>query len=358
MNTVLGILCDELGLASTRVLEQGPTRPELRFKAWATPSLEVRKVQAARIPVDLGHDHDWVGEIIYLERDKTNRLWAVGHVQELPRVRVKVGDTTYVLENEPFYWSVERRAAPGFRDIIIDSVALTASPARVSPQPVKILDGDLNWQREPPGRWKPQLYPHELELLTRAAVAHVERKRHDPLLVHDLNSGRAEQHHGYAVRTTPPVEIRSAEQVGVSTTSRIIELNVAPYETPADVIINGRWCQEIYCRGSFDQIHTQGNKIRANRDHKLERTIGRAVAFDPHHPEGLIAHLKIAETMLGDETLALASEDCLSASAGFRCLKERWQGDTRLVVKGWLEHVALTPAPAYETADVLAVRGS
>jgi hypothetical protein len=58
------------------------------------------------------------------------------------------------------------------------------------------------------------------------------------------------------------------------------------------------------------------------------------------------------------ENLELAKDDCLSASAGFRCLEERWQGrDTRLVVKGWLDHIALTPEPAYETADVLAVRG-
>jgi phage head maturation protease len=57
--------------------------------------------------------------------------------------------------------------------------------------------------------------------------------------------------------------------------------------------------------------------------------------------------------------LALAADDCLDASAGFRVLPggETWEGRSRRrIVKAWLDHIALTPDPAYTDARVLAVR--
>lgn len=353
--TVYGILCDRDGLASTTVLEQGPLRPELRFKAWATASSEIRPVQAARIPVDRDHNGIGRGELVYLERDRHGRLWAVGHVDDRvsASVDVRVGDRSVSLEHDLF-WSVRRSPFPS--DIVIDSVALTAASARITPQPVKFMPGSLDYRRQPPSGWK--LDPDERALLQRACEAHRARRRGDPLIVHDVTPS-AEHHNGLAVRTAPPLEIRSAEQVGVSTTTRTIEIVVAPYNEPANVHHGGRWIREIYTRGSFDGVAEQTNRCRVNRDHDRQRTVGRAVAFYPHREEGLVAELKIAQTALGDESLALAADDCLSASAGFRCLEERWQGrDTRLVAKAWLDHIALVPEPAYETADVLAVRAT
>jgi len=56
------------------------------------------------------------------------------------------------------------------------------------------------------------------------------------------------------------------------------------------------------------------------------RTVGRALAFHPREPEGLVAELQIARTELGDETLAWrprtastprpASSRCRTASSG------------------------------------------
>ncbi len=97
-----------------------------------------------------------------------------------------------------------------------------------------------------------------------------------------------------------------------------------------------------------------------NRDHDVQRTVGKAIRFDSNDPRGLVAELYISRTQLGDETLTLADEGILDASAGFMVKPggEQWQGsDTRRLNKLHLDHVALTPDPAYSDAKVLAVRG-
>jgi hypothetical protein len=110
---------------------------------------------------------------------------------------------------------------------------------------------------------------------------------------------------------------RTAAQLGVSFPERTIELVVMPYETEALVPYGARMVREIISRGAFDGIERRSNRIRVNRDHVAERTVGRAVALHPSRDEGLVGVIRIARTDLGDETLALADEECLDASAGF-----------------------------------------
>ena len=73
-----------------------------------------------------------------------------------------------------------------------------------------------------------------------------------------------------------------------------------------------------------------------------------------------MAEVRISRTELGEETLQLAEDGILDASAGFCPIPpdgERWETRNRCrIVKGWLAHIAMTPDPAYETANVLAVR--
>ena len=161
------------------------------------------------------------------------------------------------------------------------------------------------------------------------------------------------------------LRFRTAELAGVSFPNRLIELIVMPYE--AETLVphpdgRGIMVTEIVSRGAFDGIERRANRIRANRDHDVKRTVGRALSLHPSRQEGLVAKLRIAQTELGDETLALADEDCLDASAGYLPIPpdgERWETRTRMrIVKGWLGHIALTPDPAYEGARVLAVRNA
>jgi HK97 family phage prohead protease len=163
------------------------------------------------------------------------------------------------------------------------------------------------------------------------------------------------------VSEKPPGELRfrQATQLGVSFPDRTIELVVMPYETETIVEHQGRMVWEIISRGAFDGIERRSNRIRVNRDHDLTRTVGRAVALHPSRQEGLVAELKIARTPLGDETLTLADEEILDASAGFLPMPggERWEQRDRVrMTRCWLGHIAMTPDPAYETARVLAVR--
>src|SRR5262245_48632740 len=121
---------------------------------------------------------------------------------------------------------------------------------------------------------------------------------------------------------------RTAQQIGVSFPERTIELVVMPYETEALVGYSGRMVKETIARGAFDGIERRANRVRVNRDHDVKRTVGRAVSFHPSREEGLVAELRIAQTPLGDETLTLADEDMLDASAGFLPMPggEKWEG--------------------------------
>jgi phage head maturation protease len=155
------------------------------------------------------------------------------------------------------------------------------------------------------------------------------------------------------------LRFRHAETIGVSFPKRTIELIVSPYETEALVPYKGRMVTEIFARGAYDGIERRANRIRVNRDHVAARTVGRALAFHPSREEGLVAELRIAQTELGDETLTLADEDCLDASAGYLPMPggEKWETRNRCrITKAWLGHIALVPEPAYEAARVLAVR--
>jgi HK97 family phage prohead protease len=155
------------------------------------------------------------------------------------------------------------------------------------------------------------------------------------------------------------LEYRAATQVGVSFPDRTIELIVMPYETETFVAHQGRMVREVCHRGAFDGIERRANRVRVNRDHDITRTVGRAVALHPSRDEGLVAEIRIAQTDLGDETLQLADEEILDASAGFLPMPdgERWEGRSlRHLDKCWLGHIAMTPDPAYQEARVLAVR--
>lgn len=161
-----------------------------------------------------------------------------------------------------------------------------------------------------------------------------------------------------------PIEIRSAtaEVAEVNVKQRIITVIAVPYDQPAEVGYRGQIWKESFVRGAFDGIEKRPNRVRVNREHLRGDTVGKAIAFYPDRPEGLVADLKIARTLRGDDTLALAEDDCLSASVGFGVLPSNQILDrsamTRRITKAWLDHLGLVEDPAYQGADVLAVRDS
>lgn len=159
-----------------------------------------------------------------------------------------------------------------------------------------------------------------------------------------------------------PIEYRDSNVTGVNYAQRIIEVVAVPYEQTAMVEYRGEVWNEMFMRGSFDGIEKRPNRVRANRDHDDKLLVGKAVKFWPSRQEGLVAELRMSQTPLGDETLALANDDVLGVSVGFAARGRDQEFDkrsmTRRVRKAFLDHVAFTPTPAYAGAGVLAVRSS
>lgn len=141
---------------------------------------------------------------------------------------------------------------------------------------------------------------------------------------------------------------------------RVVTVVAVPYEQAAKVPFQGDVWDEVFQRGAFDNISTSPHRVRANRNHNKSQTVGKVVAFYPDRVEGLIADIRIAKTPLGDETLALAADDCLSSSIGFAALPQ-WQkldrrNKIRRIENAYLDHISFVESPAYENADVIAVR--
>jgi phage head maturation protease len=72
----------------------------------------------------------------------------------------------------------------------------------------------------------------------------------------------------------------------------------------------------------------------------------------------LVAEVRIAATLLGDETLALADERMVDLSVGFgvRGSDQVLSRPKRIIKRAFLDHIAFVGAPAYVGAKVLAVR--
>jgi HK97 family phage prohead protease len=159
--------------------------------------------------------------------------------------------------------------------------------------------------------------------------------------------------------TSLEIEFRSAIPIGVSFPKRQIELIVMPYEREAQVMHKGRSIREIVSRGAFQGLDAAHRRILVNRGHMIDFVVGKATKFHLSREDGLLAELQIFKTESGNETLELANEGALDASAGFGVPDggESWpERGLRRLNRVWLDHVAMTPVPAYPDAKVLAVR--
>lgn len=159
-----------------------------------------------------------------------------------------------------------------------------------------------------------------------------------------------------------PIEYRASTVAGVNFAQRIIEVIAAPYDEEGIVMWRGEPWRELFLRGAWDGIEKRPNRIRANREHNKSRTVGNCRKLWPSRQEGLVAEVKIAQTLLGDETLALAHDDCLGASVGYAARPSDVDLDKtnklRRVKRAWLDHLAFDPDPVYAGAGVLSVRSA
>ena len=237
---------------------------------------------------------------------------------------------------------------------MLTGVGIVERTAQLGLFPIVALPGRLDDFRSRDSRRG--LPPVAATVLEHAA--HQARRRDgDPLVIYgDTPAGAST----FGMPPAGRMEFRTAEHLDVRPSRRTIELVVMPYERETVVAHEGRMVREVCSRGAFDGVDRQGNKVRVNRDHKVERTVGQAVRFDTRRPDGLVAELQIA---LGQRWVMRRSPSPTRGSwtpprgsfrtrtanggrpaAGAACRAAR------------LDHVALTPDPAYADARVLAVR--
>jgi HK97 family phage prohead protease len=155
-----------------------------------------------------------------------------------------------------------------------------------------------------------------------------------------------------------PVEIRSAAITGVNFEERIIQVIAVPYDEEAVVPYHGEMVVETVAPGAFEGIETREEHVTANRDHSYERTFGKVLSYRSDDPVGLVTHIHVSNTSLGDETLQLAHDGVLKASVGMlvRRSDQIVKKGSRRIKRAFLDHVSLVPNPAYRGAGVLAVR--
>jgi phage head maturation protease len=157
-----------------------------------------------------------------------------------------------------------------------------------------------------------------------------------------------------------PVEMRASTITDVNVRQRLVDLIAVPWEQEADVWWQGELWREVFTRGAFGGIEEHAGRIRVNREHRRGNTVGKVVRF-ADAAEGELAQVKVAQTPMGDETLALAEEDMISASVGFRTrlpsdVRVNQRTKMRRVVRAFIDHLAMVESPAYAGAQVLGVR--
>jgi hypothetical protein len=161
-----------------------------------------------------------------------------------------------------------------------------------------------------------------------------------------------------------PILYRSSSVVGVNYAQRIIEFVAAPYDEEAVVMWRGEPWRELFLRGAWDGIEKRPNRVKVNREHEKTRTVGKVVNFWPSRSEGLVGTARIAKTPLGDETLALADDECLGASVGYAAppryveLDKTGRPGLRRVKRAFMDHLSFVSDPTWESAAVLSVRGA
>lgn len=153
-------------------------------------------------------------------------------------------------------------------------------------------------------------------------------------------------------------QFRAATIDEVAFGKREITLIAVPYDTETTI---NEWegpIREKFMPGSFAGVESRAKYITLNRDHSRERLIGTTKALDPKNARGLIATMRVSDTLLGTESLQLALDGALFASIAFSVRSQDMviKDGIRTIYRAFLHHIALTPEPAYEGAEVLDVR--
>jgi len=142
---------------------------------------------------------------------------------------------------------------------------------------------------------------------------------------------------------------------------RIVAGIVAPFNTPAAIVDASGSYMETIQAGAFARTITERGVGRVKLLTLHDRTqlpVGRAAVLR-EDAAGLYGEFHIAATARGDEVIALIAGGAVDAfSIGFRPIRERWnrQRTERVLLEVRLDEVSLVWQPAYEAAQITAMR--
>lgn len=147
----------------------------------------------------------------------------------------------------------------------------------------------------------------------------------------------------------------------VDTRQRLITTLNLRWDEENEVPWRGEIWNEVFRRGAWDGLEDHVGRVRVNREHVIGDTVGKLVFADPKADEGLVTRAKIVKSPRGDETLALAEEDAISPSVGYRIkdpadINLNRRTKLREIMRAFLDHLSLVEAPAFAGATVLEVR--
>jgi len=142
---------------------------------------------------------------------------------------------------------------------------------------------------------------------------------------------------------------------------REIDVRAVPYMTPTTVCDNGQVYREQIDPEAFTVDKRRPNSVKLLRDHDVQRLIGSCTKVNPRPVDGMHATARVNTAVeLGRDSLALAEAGDLHVSIGFipDPAFDVWDDDHTIVTRHrcMLWEISLVPFPAYEDADVIAVR--
>lgn len=142
---------------------------------------------------------------------------------------------------------------------------------------------------------------------------------------------------------------------------REIDVRAVPYLTPTTVCDNGQVYREQIDPEAFTVEKRRPNAVKLLRDHDVQRLIGSCTKVNPRPADGLHATARVNVGLeLGRDSLALAEAGDLHVSIGFipDPAFDVWDDDHTMVTRHSciLWEISLVPFPAYDDADVIAVR--
>jgi hypothetical protein len=173
MKTVFGIALDAIGAASSG------------GRYWSTRSVHLGAVQDPVVAVDVDHSGIPIGRVVFIERTADGQVRLVAEVDDevSPEVRVRVGTELRSVPT-PYFWSISRigGAEDGY---LLESVALSPTPARIAARPVTFRHGAASTAADK------ATDDFERALLRRASEYDLRRHHGAPLVVYDEHRERA-----------------------------------------------------------------------------------------------------------------------------------------------------------------------